>query len=288
MPKPALTPKITPTDRLGMTLFIAVVLHGIIILGITFTAHLRQQKNEQQPLDIVIVHTRSQESPEDARNIAQFNQEASGRTEKDSRPSNPLAALTPTQTLGAAPVVKHSEQQQEQKKSQEKVLISKLSDRQINTQTDSSIEQKTAKPDQRTTRERNMEMARLAAEIAEKEKTYAQRPRVHFIDAQRAKSDVAANYMDAWVKRVEGIGNLNYPSEARIHRISGKLTLHVLLDHQGKVLQIQVAVSSGSSVLDDAAINILRIASPFPAFSKEMRDKYDQLMITRTWKFRSG
>lgn len=288
MSKPASIPKITPTDRLGMTLFIAIVLHGIVILGITFTAHLRQQKNDQQPLDIVIVHTRSDIAPEDARNIAQFNQEASGRTEKDARPSNPLAALIPTQTPGSAPIVKHSKKQQEQKKSREKVLTAERSERRVSSQKDSSIEQKTAKPDQQTTHERNLEMARLAAEIAEKEKTYAQRPRVHFIDAQRARSDAAAGYMDAWVKRVEGIGNLNYPAEARIHKISGKLTLHVLLDHQGKVLKIQVAVSSGSSVLDDAAINILRIASPFPAFSKEMRDKYDQLLITRTWKFRSG
>lgn len=288
MSKPLPAPKITSTDRLGMTLFIAIVLHGIVILGVTFTAHLRKQHNQQKPLDIVIVHTRSEQAPKDAKNIAQFNQQASGRSDTPDRPSDLLAALTPTQKAGRAPVAKKAVQQQQEQAAQQKILVSRDSVTRVITQDSSQQKQQTPQPDLKTTQQRHMEMARLAAEISKKEKRYAQRPRVHFVDAMSAKSDIAAQYMDAWVKRVKSIGNLNYPDEARIRKISGKLTLHVLLDDQGKVLKIMVAVSSGNKVLDDAAINIVRIASPFPAFQPEMRAKYDQLMITRTWEFHSG
>lgn len=288
MPKPLPAPKITPTDRLGMTLFIAIVLHGIVILGITFTAHLRKQHNQNKPLDIVIVHTRSEQAPKDAENIAQFNQQASGRADTPDRPSNPLAALTPTLKTGSAPISKRTVEKKQQQSAQQKILVSRESENKVATQDASRQQQQTPEPDSKTSRQRQMEMARLAAEIAEKEKRYAQRPRVHFIDAMSAKSDIAAEYMDAWVRRVKGIGNLNYPNEARIKKISGKLTLHVLLDDLGNVLKIMVAVSSGSKILDDAAINIVRIASPFPPFPPEMRAKYDQLMITRTWEFHSG
>lgn len=288
MSKPQPTPKITSTDRLGMTLFIAIVLHGIVILGVTFTAHLRKQHNDRKPLDIVIVHTQSLLAPKDAKSIAQFNQQASGRADTPDRPSDLLAALTPTQKPGSAPVVKKAVQQKQQQSAQQKILVSRDSTTRITTQDSSRQKQQTPQPDLKTAQQRQMEMARLAAEISKKEKRYAQRPRVHFVDAMSAKNDVAAQYMNAWVKRVKNIGNLNYPNEARIRKINGKLTLHVLLNDQGKALKIMIAVSSGNKVLDDAAINIVRIASPFPAFQPEMRAKYDQLMITRTWEFHSG
>jgi len=288
MPNPLPTPKITATDRLGMTLFIAIVLHGIVILGITFTAHLRKQHNERKPLDIVIVHTRSALAPENASSIAQFNQQASGRADTADRPSSPLAALTPTQKTGKAPLARKAVQQKQEQAAQQKILTSRKSTTHIITQDSSQQKQQTPKPDPKISQQRRMEMAKLATEIAEKEKRYAQRPRIHFVDAMSAKSDVAALYMHTWVKRIKGIGNLNYPNEARIKKISGKLTLHVLLDDQGQVIKIEIAVSSGNKVLDDAAINIVRIASPFPPFQAEMRAKYDQLMITRTWEFHSS
>jgi protein TonB len=135
--------------------------------------------------------------------------------------------------------------------------------------------------------ERSLEMARLASELSEERRRYAQRPRVHYIDALSARSAVEASYVDSWVRKVERVGNLNYPDEARRRRLDGTLILNVLINHDGQVLSVQVASSSGEQVLDDAARRIVELSSPFSPFPQEMRQKYDQLMITRTWVFQS-
>jgi protein TonB len=130
-------------------------------------------------------------------------------------------------------------------------------------------------------------MARLAAQIAEREQQYARRPRTHYIDAAGARSAVEAGYIEAWVNKVERVGNLNYPDAAVRRRLDGRLILNVLIDRAGEVVRVELAQSSGQRVLDDAAMRIVRDASPYSEFPVEMRKQYDQLMITRTWIFNS-
>ena len=91
--------------------------------------------------------------------------------------------------------------------------------------------------------------------------------------------------MHAWVEKVERIGNLNYPDEVRNQGLSGTLILSVLLNHDGTVELMEIRSSAGKSLLDEAAKRIVSYASPFKPFPNEMRDSYDQLMITRTWLF---
>jgi periplasmic protein TonB len=133
--------------------------------------------------------------------------------------------------------------------------------------------------------ERSLEMARLSSEISERTQLYAERPRIHYVDALSARSAVEAAYIDSWVRKVERVGNLNYPDEARRRRLDGSLILNVLLDREGRVLRVEVAKTSGHQVLDDAARRIVELSSPFAPFPDEMRSRYDQLMITRTWVF---
>ncbi len=279
-------PRIRPSDRLALALFVAAVLHGILILGLSFSEQLRRQHNRQHPLDVVLVHTRSAQPPKQADHIAQFDQEASGSTDRPDRPSNPTSSLLPTPSEGRAAVPQPDRPSQFKMVNAEQYLHARQAPRQVATQ-DRTEKQKEA-DEARRRREallHDMEIARLAAELEVAERHYAERPKIHFIDALSAKSAVEAKYIDDWVQRVEGIGNLNYPAEARRDRISGKLILNVLLDNDGSVLRVQVAVSSGSKVLDDAAVNIVHMSSPFPPFPPAMRKAYDQLMITRTWSF---
>lgn len=94
-----------------------------------------------------------------------------------------------------------------------------------------------------------------------------------------------AAYLNAWVNKVETIGNQNYPDEARRKKLSGRLMLEVKLDAWGKVLTIHVRQSSGKKVLDDAAVNIVRLGEPYAKFPLEMREKLDTVTIIRTWAF---
>jgi protein TonB len=64
--------------------------------------------------------------------------------------------------------------------------------------------------------------------------------------------------------------------------------MSVRLNAQGEVLDMQITNSSGTSVLDEAARRILRMAEPFAPFSEELRERADQIVIIRTWDFKSN
>ena len=108
-------------------------------------------------------------------------------------------------------------------------------------------------------------MAALISEVKRKLETKAKRPKRTFISASTREYKYAA-YMEAWRAKVERVGNLNYPEEARKRKISGQLVLDVALNPDGKINQITVRRSSGHKVLDDAAIRIVELAAPYAPF----------------------
>ena len=99
--------------------------------------------------------------------------------------------------------------------------------------------------------------------------------------------DKGAWYKDEWRKKVERIGNLNYPEEARRQQIYGNLRLMVSINRDGSLYEVQVLESSGQPLLDQAAQRIVRLAAPFAPFTGDLTD-IDRLEIIRTWKFAKG
>ncbi len=97
-----------------------------------------------------------------------------------------------------------------------------------------------------------------------------------------------ASYLDAWAKKVERIGNLNYPQAAREQGLYGSLILHVAVRKDGSVEGIRVVRSSGIELLDRAAIQIVEIAAPFSPFPPDIAAETDVLDIVRTWQFTRG
>ena len=134
---------------------------------------------------------------------------------------------------------------------------------------------------------RSLAMASLSAEIDRRLKAYAKRPKRKWITA-RTKEHKYAAYMEAWRQKVERVGNLNYPDEARRANLSGNLLLDVALRPDGTVHEIILRRSSGERVLDDAAIRIVNLAAPFARFPKSIAEETDILHVERTWQFLSG
>jgi protein TonB len=132
--------------------------------------------------------------------------------------------------------------------------------------------------------DREAERARLSAEISRSWQEFQSRPRHKTINA-RTQEYKYALYMDGWRAKVERIGNLNYPEEARRRHLAGSLVLDVALKPDGTVESVMVRRSSGHKLLDDAAVRIVELAAPFAPFTPEMRAETDILHITRTWKF---
>ena len=97
-----------------------------------------------------------------------------------------------------------------------------------------------------------------------------------------------AYYLEAWRRKVERIGNLNYPSEARSRRLSGSLRLLVTITADGALRDVRVLETSGHSTLDEAAVHIVRLAAPYAPFSPKMRASTDLIEIERTWHFRNS
>ena len=133
---------------------------------------------------------------------------------------------------------------------------------------------------------RNLEIAQLTARIGEQTSAYANRARRKAISASTREYKYAS-YLEAWRRKVEAIGNLNYPQEAKRRKLYGNLILHVAVRSDGTLERVRVLRSSGVDLLDEAAIRIVELAAPFAPFPPEIRAEADVLDITRTWQFLS-
>ncbi|MEY6431470.1 TonB family protein [Thioalkalicoccus limnaeus] len=134
---------------------------------------------------------------------------------------------------------------------------------------------------------RGAEIARLTERARERSNAYANRPRRKAISASTTEYKYAS-YLDDWRRKVEQIGNLNYPEVAKQRQLYGNLILHVAVRADGQVETIRVLRSSGFAELDEAAVRIVELAAPFAPFPPAIRAETDVLDITRTWQFLHG
>jgi len=134
---------------------------------------------------------------------------------------------------------------------------------------------------------RNQEIARLTESLEARGSAYASRQRHKSISASTREYRYA-NYLAAWARKVEQIGNLNYPQAAKEQRLHGSLILHVGVRADGTVEQIRIVRSSGHALLDQAAIKIVQLAAPYAPFPPDIAAETDVLDIIRTWQFLRG
>lgn len=270
-------------DRLGVTLLFSVVAHAVLALGLTF--EFEKAPPRLPSLDVILVQSANSEKPDKADFIAQANNSGGGQSDKAHRPAQPLSSPLPKQVPGVAPVPLEDAAPRPTPPSPADLLTRRSSDFSVVTARQTREADEPA-PHERQTVQRKMEMAKLAQEIQREAEQYAKRPKRKYISANTSEYEFAA-YMRAWVARIERIGNLNYPDEARRQQLHGQLVLTVGLKRDGHIRSIDVIQSSGHKLLDDAAIRIVRLAEPFPALP-ESKEKVDELYISRTWQFLPG
>jgi protein TonB len=134
---------------------------------------------------------------------------------------------------------------------------------------------------------RSQEIARLTASLEARTAAYASRERRRSVSASTREFRYAS-YLAAWASKVERIGNLNYPEQAKERRIYGNLILHVAVRRDGSVEQIRVVRSSGYDLLDLAAKRIVELGAPYAEFPADIAAETDVLDIVRTWQFQRG
>ncbi len=283
---------ITATDRLGLTLFLAIALHMIIILGLSFDLEMLTFP-EESPLptmEITLVHSRSEEAPEDADYLAQANQRGGGNSPDKVRPSSQNFNPLPIPQQGDAPTSQQaaSPQAQSDPLPAMQMMTAEQSERAV-LELDEKRETP-SRPEQITAArlvESSQELASIDAEIRQLKETVAKLPREKHLNANTREYKYAA-YMDAWRSKVERIGNLNYPDEAKKQKLYGRLLLDVVINTDGSVKRIDLLRSSGHKILDDAAIRIVTLAAPYAPFPEHIRKDFDVLHITRTWVFENN
>lgn len=273
-------------DRLSFTLFIALVVHALLILGITFK--LPEPQTSSQTIEITLANYKSDRAPENADFLAQQNQEGSGTEEKAQQiTTERVAEFADTQIRDINPIP-----QQRAVAPQDRVdqaVISTQSRSRFTTATKDNPEA----PDEQEMRDGlledqpavSVEIASLQAKLDRQRQEYAKRPRIRTLTSVSTRESHDAKYLHDWSTKIEQIGNQNYPQEALRRRITGSLRLSVVLNPDGTIYEIKVLQTSGQRILDDAALQIVRLASPFNVFPSEIRQHFDRLQIIRTWNF---
>ncbi|NRH26124.1 energy transducer TonB [Pseudomonas sp. MS19] len=287
-PIPSLPPAgASPADRLGFTLFLAAVLHIAVILGVGFT--VVEPETLSKTLEITLSTFKSETKPKEADFLAQDNQQGSGTLEHKAAPkTTEKAPFQDTKVNKVQPktVAKPPPAPKEAPKAA--VATVKPQPQKTPVKREKPKPAPSHEPAPSFDREQlSSEIASLEADLANEVQAYAKRPKILRLNAASTMRDKGAWYKDQWRKKVERIGNLNYPDDARRKRIYGSLRLLVSINRDGSLYEVLVLESSGQPTLDKAAMRIVRLAAPFAPFSGDLID-IDRLEIIRTWRFEKG
>ena len=283
LPVPA-PPVIGESTRLGATMVLSVLLHAMVILGIGFA--VEDAAPVMPTLDVILSQTRTALTPKQADFLAQANNQGGGEHDRSSRPTAPQAGQLPQPIDGLAPRPLRAQTPAPSPPPDARVIAStNARDSVPAPQARQEIELTPLPPGQEKI-DRDIEMARLAAEIQLRSQQYAKRPKRKFVSAS-TKEYAWAQYLRSWVDRVERVGNLNYPDEARRRRIGGLVVISVAVRRDGSVESTQIIQSSHIPMLDNAALRIVKLSEPFAPLPKTQDDP-DVLHVTRTWQFLPG
>jgi periplasmic protein TonB len=281
---PAAGPGIDERQRLGATLVLSLLLHGMLVLGVGFA--MEDAAPVLPTLDVILTRTQSPLTAKQADFLAQASNEGGGEHESSRRPRDTQTGVAPQPEPGVAPQPMRAQAPSPRPPPEARVIASPRGEA-ITPLPEARPEAwELPLPRGQERIERDLAMARLAAEIHLRSERYAKRPKRKFVSAS-TQEYAYAGYLREWVDRVERVGNLNYPDEARRRRLAGQLVISVAIRRDGSVERAEIIQSSGTRLLDDAALRIARLAEPYPPLPRT-EDDIDILHVTRTWNFLPG
>lgn len=275
--------RISAYDRVLFTGFIAVVLHAFVILGITFD--VTPSSGPRPTMEVTLALQPDNQRPnEEADFLAQASQDGSGTLDERQRITTdqvadfddnvvrevepaPVTASTPLEPLTQRLIVAYGDASWG---------LAPLPE------PEDSVRDA---PELDVTQTASMDIATLRAMLDNRRQSYANRPRVRTLTAVSTRAASEAAYVQAWLEKVERLGNANYPQAARAQRMRGNVRLLVSITASGDLHAISMLESSGQALLDDAARRIVLQSAPFEPFNAEMREDFDLLEIIRTFRF---
>lgn len=274
-------------DRLTTTLFLAALFHGIVILGVTFAAP-RANHSGTPTLEVLILTGEDVKAADNltAQYLAQRNQIGTGTTSERVRPANPASSPLAADQQGL-PDANGAEYREAVSGRRSTEFLTSRADR-----SDVSFRSGDEVPAREAETPRSL-VQTAPSPVA----TNATDNMLRLRGRQDGKYEVIPNtreskiapYLDAWRRKVEHLGTMNFPQIARGHdAATGNPVLEVVVGADGTLKASIVRRSSGRKDLDQAAQSILRLASPFDPFPPELSKQYDELRFAYEWQFLDG
>lgn len=271
-------------DRLPPMLFLSALVHGILIIGVTFNAVLGDVFKDAISLEVTIVADPDTNvlEPDRAEYLAQASQEGAGNTQEQARPSARAESFVPVDNVGT-----------ETGESLEEVSESEIFADQVLTaraEQDFNVpDDPRENPSPKTSTAANLEAGiELTMPLPQDDQTDLsirdENPR-ELVTSVDTKESKIAGYLSSWKTKIETVGIKYFPEEAMVDGITGSPTLEVTINASGQLQQALVRRSSGSKALDQVALSILRRAAPFDPFPEAIRLDYDQLRFAYKWQF---
>lgn len=265
-------------DRFSFALFIAIAAHALIILGVTFTIPDSDPANTS--LSVTLVTHRSDTAPEETDFIAQANQQASGTENERLIPTT--TEIGPFSGVGSAEFTPPSEAAGASFDAW-KILTGNSDQSTVNV---SELDPTEGENSQEVVPQ--MDAQSLLAQLDALRQEYARQPRIGTLTSVAARESEEAAYQVMLQERIVSTGNRNYPAESLQQRLFGNVRLKLQILPDGTLETAEILESSGHLVLDRAAVDIARMAGPFPPFPENLRSKYDKIVFIRSWQFLPG
>lgn len=271
-------------DRLPAMLFLAALVHGILIIGVTFNAALTDQFADAISLEVTIVAAPDQQidRPDEAAYLAQASQKGGGNITDQIRPSAPLESALPADNQGVEDGTALDDARAHQRSADEVLASENASDRQV------PIDPRTNPQAQDSVAIAMEAGSRLTLPLPQEDKANFlltdDDPQQLIISADTRES-VAAAYLDSWKRRIEAVGAAYLPELGRLESLTGSPTLLVRINESGDLIEATVSRTSGSAILDLASVDIIQRASPFDEFPAPMASEYDTVAFEYKFLF---
>jgi protein TonB len=275
-------------DRMLTTCFLAALLHGIIILGVSFSSTSSSSADEGAPgLEVVLVNDRAPKVADNpnARYLSQRSQLGSGNTLKRERSVIPKSSLMSVDRLGV-PSGEGLDAQQSgaDTGAEDLVATHSPSEKIFYFASSTAVKESSELP---LLLEKRPDLAMTPNDDGIELRLRGEAKHELWIAADTRESDVAV-YLDSWRRKIERVGTMNFPNVARREKLSGTPVIEVTIGADGKLLQTVVRRSSGHAEIDEAAMRILKLAAPFDPFPSDLSAKHDQIRIAYEWQFLGG
>lgn len=271
-------------DRLTVTLFLAALFHLIVILGISF-APPPSDSGAVPTLEVLLVNNSLPDSLQNdsANYLAERTQQGGGNS-PDGQTRRPMAG-SGAETMQGAPEGGDALPAPEGEAGGEGELLAGRGGAPRFVAADADRQT----PPATLPRETFAGSASpFAGSDTDAELQLKGAPRRELLVTPNTRISEVALYLDAWKRRIEQVGTVNFPNAARRSKLSGNPVVEVVLASSGGLVRADIRRSSGYGELDTAAMDILKLATPFEAFPEELAAKYEVLRFAYEWRFVGG